>query len=712
MPVSSGNIPYSYTGPYPWISPKPSGSLGFSGIVYEEAMFAILSEIRRYADPFFFVRRVGQPRHLSGILFQNYINPSGAPPSKGVYQPMGSDRTNYAFEPHPSGINLNNLGNINTTDWIQDMRQALSGFRNNEIDGDINGLFELVSYDVNLNDNYIAEWLAAKVGNTRGGQRPYGVRTWNREYYTEFGLPPIGTLGFSGVLYDIDFDEVYYQPFPRLSVITNTGIGGDDELTTATLDGGITIDAASPIFPAFAQPDGTLISLSTRDQEIHFSNSINDSPFSKPISGLYSYYHVSSGLVRVDGDVLLQSNNYIFGANPGTFTVSGARRLTPFSPEDYGNHPQFSRVFIQPPNSLSILKSVVPFSTFNNDLFPASGERIHIYPSNNVTSTFNATEPSGFEYLNDALWTGTRIVDEETRELYGFHLLSPISRNRLWVRHGPQVGVDPLSLMSRAIVDKLDVHRHDSSTTNIGYSGGLVDGSSNRWQLFTTYDDNFAITSNLGAATIGGHDFQARRYWENGILAYLYNKPPLSGVLDTWDFPTFINPTSYRLLSFDSSVNLGSDTVDPYEHCGVYENGESYMAVGSPSEKRPHGFALLTLMEDVTDGYHLFTVGPLEPIVGTNVGFAAGTKFRIRRVEVVDSATDFNEGIWAILAPLPEGSNELNDLILCRLERGSSQWDIVEFYAQEPNTFTFLPQTANIVVPLIDYMILKLPFTI
>lgn len=713
MTISSGQIPYQYTGSYPWRM-HPSGEiLGFSGIVMEEAMFVAIAELRRYADQFYFQdNQTTSVRNLSGIVFQNYQNVSGSPPSQ-PYLPIGEDRSFYAIEPSISGANLGGIGNINTTDWIQDLRQAFSGISHVSYSTiGIQGIWALINDD--CDDDYRSSWLSAKLADIPIHQTGNGVSKWVHEYFTLKTPPPFNTLGASGILYDIDFDEVYFQPFPRFAKTSSVIAAGTDGLSSLLNEAGITIDSCSPIFPNFATTDGFIVTMSNRDSSINFprssANSYSSILGSRPVtlSGLFNYSHVTGGFVRIDGDVLLSTTKYDFGGSDATFDSNTFRRLSVFSPENYFDYPAINRAFvIVPANPNGVLASVVTVSLSDQTTFPPSGAANSTFPSQRISG---GTITNGFEYLNDALWLSTRNLDHNTDEFYGFSLVSPLTRKKLWTRFGPALGIDPLSSLNRCIISKFDMHRDDSNNTIVALSGSQVTGASSnrRTHEFIIYDNNFEIATNdVHATTIGGHGF-SNRFWINSTQALTYNRRVQSGVLDVYDFPSFTNGVSYRRLNVDPSVVLENGGTDNNPRCGVSLDGIEYLAVGTPAVfGRPIGFAPLSLNPDPTNGYDTFDIGPFEAIDGTEVGFSALQSFEIHRIEVIDSAIDFNTGIWMLLGTA--GSiNIFDPMYLCRIERESGVWKIKEFYA---NVSSNIPQSSDPTVLDIDFHLLKLPLT-
>lgn len=163
MVVASSVRPYRYVGPYPF-SGSGVGRIGFSGILFEQAMFALNAEEAIYVSG-------------ASQTFTKYVN-RGASISSG-------------FIPSASGDVLNYRANVNFKNYILDMRTKMSG------------LFGLIQTD----SEYSSDEIGVDYMKVNFGDNPSGsIGTW-RHSETE--------LGNSG-LYDIDLREVSYQPYTRI----------------------------------------------------------------------------------------------------------------------------------------------------------------------------------------------------------------------------------------------------------------------------------------------------------------------------------------------------------------------------------------------------------------------------------------------------------------------------------------------------------------
>lgn len=648
MTLASGIIPYDYER-YPWRA-SAGENLGFSGVVFEQAMWVITAELRRYsttADDFL----------ISGILWQNYQHSSGIP-GYGDYLEMGRARSSYGFEPTTSGAYLVN-DQVNTTDWIQDMRLALSGFLTwstitQNYTNAVNGLFQLVGNDSDAT-NFGWDWLKAKVGYI-GFQYPY--------YNIQYNAPPNGTLGASGNLYDTDLDEVLYHPIPRFA-------------QKADINGGtpVTIDIGRPIFPAFAKPDGNLVSMTSTDNNIAFSDD-------------FHYAHVSSGLVRIDGDVLLDSNTYDFGGNNATFTVQGIRRFGSFTPAHLDAYIPVTRVYVDPPAGTENI--VIPIIS-NTGIFPPSGEQSSRFPA-----TDGLAGVSGFEYITDALWVNTNGFSNGGQDYSAFIMYSPHSRQRLWAKFAED---GEMLELGGLLASPKDIHRQDSSNI-ISFSGLYQEPTfptdSNR-AIFAKYNNNMARTSvffaeSLIAGGSIGEDYGVR-FWHDGTDVFLYTRQAVTAggitfpIIESWPLSNFATRTAYSSGTFDENSEVEPDNFfasdPPVVGFKDLTTGLSFVSAAN-SGVNPTGFNQITFTGST------FDLGPLEVILGNNVGFGS-TKFYPRRVEVIDSATDFTPGVWCFLERVSGGSPK--DYYLARIERDSGKWQIQELYAQK-NTVLYTGATS------------------
>lgn len=280
--------------------------VGFSGIMFEQAMFGLLHEYRKSTST---------PLSLYSPLFTGY---------------HGRGQS-FPFEPTPSGFFLETSGQPTYPDYINDMRQFLGNDGTNSIFSHIS----ISDSDYSANEAK-AGYHLAYFGNTPSGKiRGVGPSTYNSgnfnyPYYNVNDIPPtgngafLGYLGCSGSLLDLDFDEVQYQPYPRFGKSRYSGlaIGDSPNYFLHRL--------ISPIYPAFCKTDGSLIHLTTSDIAYKFFAHDGSTPSELDLYGDQSF--IPSGYIRIDGDTLDPHNTtfkFINSSNP-VFSIksSGLRTIS------------------------------------------------------------------------------------------------------------------------------------------------------------------------------------------------------------------------------------------------------------------------------------------------------------------------------------------------------------------------------------------------
>lgn len=248
MTVSSGVRPYHYNR-YPFVVGS-DGEVGYSGIQFEEAMFAIVAEIDLYS-----------PKTGSDRYFNKYL----------------TSTLKYQFEPTSSGAQLDgtstdNLpdtsgtpGCVNFKNYILDLRTKVSG------------LFAEMVIDSDYSEDAIREdYFKSYFYSTPSG----AVYNWNHNG---------DELGSSGNIYDIDLNEVQYQPYIR---------GAKFKDSTSALT---PMRAVSPIVPMFCTRTGGFPTVTSR--ELAHSKNIPGIPSLPGIVGS-GYEAASNNRFLIVGDVL------------------------------------------------------------------------------------------------------------------------------------------------------------------------------------------------------------------------------------------------------------------------------------------------------------------------------------------------------------------------------------------------------------------------
>lgn len=206
--ISSGNKPYFFEGPYPFSS-SGNQRIGMSGILFEQAMFALIAEQDIY------IAQTGNNRK-----FTKYINKDANITQTFEPRADGSSLAGRSIESNGSG------GCVNFKNYITDLRTKFSG------------LFPLIQSDSPYSDvELLLDYFQRHTGDNPSGS----IGNWVH------GVDLI----INGI-YDIDLREVTYQPYTRVGKFQLSNISG------------IKLPV-KPIGPMFMSRSGTLIATSDRD---------------------------------------------------------------------------------------------------------------------------------------------------------------------------------------------------------------------------------------------------------------------------------------------------------------------------------------------------------------------------------------------------------------------------------------------------------------
>lgn len=342
MIVQSGQLPYQYNFTLPI-----RGRFGPSGILFEQAMFVLKAEDRRY-------------NNASSFDFKLYTH---------------EDITPEVIEPTPNGTRIANSGSLHFIDYIEDMRTGLISVFTNKSDDSGHPLYSNPANTEGegiFNDYFKKLYPSTPSGN---------IGDFNHRILPSTGLVLEGTpdvLGISGIFYDIDIGEVMYQPYPHLRD-SDLPIGEFNSDLQNPLYGAPT----RPLAPCFMRTDGQLLSFNDR-------------------AGMP---WATSGKIRVQGDVLLPQTEFILrNANNtestfGTYFFGSARAIG----VSHKSSP-FAEVFITPNTQNTGLYQV----GVKNNLphCPITSGIASVWPRN---VDFNKTRfPTyveiGFHVFNDTLW--------------------------------------------------------------------------------------------------------------------------------------------------------------------------------------------------------------------------------------------------------------------------------------------------------------------
>lgn len=278
MVLQSGIPPYEYAiGQGSFRVPEPYSAhiaIGPSGILLEQAQFVITAELRKF---FKFLD--------SSILldFFVYINPAIAP--SGPYEPKANGST-LGNEVAPASVSY--------IDVIQDTRGAFESLCS----------FYTFDSDYQIED-FFKGWLQSAYPDSPSGfyfaPELFTTGHYAHRFPSEVGIINYNSpevLGSSGVLYDIDFGEVMFNPAPffaKAEFRTAHDVRGDTNANDTFFI------FSTPVFPAFQKTDGSLIPLTGREPPILAGNVF------------YATAPISSGTVRFDGYALRDQTNIALG---------------------------------------------------------------------------------------------------------------------------------------------------------------------------------------------------------------------------------------------------------------------------------------------------------------------------------------------------------------------------------------------------------------
>lgn len=314
MPVTSGERPYQYLGPWPF-----SGSgidiIGYSGVLFEQIMFVLQAEADLYTEKYWYGKEwLGYP-----TLWSKYINSQSGP----AYSAIPADYAEIGFEPDAYGRNLDGTfdgsrGNCNFNNYINSMRWVLFFYLLDELTNDTNYGYFYAGGDVpNLATRY--DYFATYLSNNPSGaigrfrHTILGRDMYANDVQAGVSTPATsGELGQDGNLYDIDLREVQYQPYIRF--------GPKHRIRTSTTNLGYASGMGlmlMPIFPQVLNTSGQLPYITARDLQ-----HMKQNPYRDP--GIYSsgygfnyilasgYDALASGKLLITGDMLDVDNTKLF----------------------------------------------------------------------------------------------------------------------------------------------------------------------------------------------------------------------------------------------------------------------------------------------------------------------------------------------------------------------------------------------------------------
>lgn len=668
MVMQSGTAPYEYAirgGRFrvcdPYLGTIP---IGPSGILLEQAQFVITAERRKWN------RLSAGGSHLLPD-FNIYINPIITP--SGPYEPKANGST-LDNEIYPASAWI--------LDHIQEIRTAL------------NNLFSNYADDCDLDQyEYRAAWLQSLYPESTSGNYSAddpdtfinAIGHWTHRLPSETGNVEYlahDVLGSSGVIYDIDFAEIMFNPPPHISSTSFDTMHGrrvSNAEDTFNIQQG-------PLFPAFQKTNGSVIALTNREPTFLRSHPN------------YSINHISSGAIRLDGYVISSGTSFYIGNNANIFDASiddflslsqGIRQVL-FG----GNFPD-ARIFIIPKTQNSGIYRIAavnetvdfPNTTIESGKMSFWPTLTTYWPSGlgvDATRIGSTTTLAnlGYHIFDDAIWmldVSPNVTGGLENHPSGLAILSPFTGHRLWIRYADvtagthtQTGWPRMTGLERAntnVIYRLDPA---SITTSTAVSGKL---------LFTQYNDNLdrVVETPTTASTLfqndefpfGASSISVSDFFFDGTNYWVFNLN--SPGFDVFKFTTsfdFVEKYSLSGIRGGRGAYVGGKQIVFY--------GEIPGGVGTFVNTFGSGIQSFVTITDSSDpgGVTAGTITLSEPKYINGAPFIGVSSFaEIMDVFEVTGATHVPNGIYAFLLWTHQvGTN--SRLYLVRIEEATSTWEI------------------------------------
>jgi hypothetical protein len=644
MVLQSGIVPYEWDITMPFRGDLPSG---VAGLIIEQAMWVAVAERRRLRQT-----------ELADMDLDHFqiLNPSGPGPD-----PFDFSSTN--FEPTPGADNFDfhkaEVGPLSALvlDYIVDLRRFLKSDVWSRYDTEYTD--DAIEADV-LNNFYPGSSGQAALNDPFGDLTPYarqeqplGIKSFfPLEFQSAFVLSnDINTLGGSGVMFDRDFGEVMFNPFPWISS-TNT---------SDLRDNNSNIDAAQrarfmsrPFFPMFQKPNGTLITTNSRESSAFIGAGRNADEF--------TISDAVAGRMKLNGDLLFADTKYRIGVQDietDTYDTDFVDHFTYVSSSDRvivngGGRVPDSRVFLTPGAKAEGVYRVAVVNEkadFPNGAVPSGLISTWPPPSGmfQLKNTVTQQIQDGYEVLNAGFW-----VNEGS----GLALISPFTGRALWVRPAD----------NRPSPNAFNTHTWEDDTVGLELIGNQVvkmvnDSSSSpgsamgimRWNAddLDFVDDVFSST--LASAQI------LRDFCFDGTNYYAI------------DFTA----SNLEIFRFDSSFNFVDSfesTAQDFSKTKIFaENGQILVRRFNFNDERP--VALLPLTFPATGSI---------PVLGTPkevINFIGPAIRDIYDMTTVTGSTTVTNGNWALgnVSGQTGGSSPaINSVFLLRLEELATEWHVRE----------------------------------
>lgn len=440
MVVASGQLPYQYDGELP-VRQRRGGwpglevpNIGPSGDLFEQGMFVINAELRKWG--------------VTDLAIQTY---------KAYTHP---DIPGSGFEPKSNGETFVGRPALLATNNIEQMRENLEIY-----------LFEQYAIDSNYSaSDFLYSWLTSAYPESPSGY-PYFFVNWaaggiGLEFPATWLRPPLTDvangdfitdldlhwLGGSGTLFDIDYGEVIFNPFPFPR----------ESLHFAPSANNFALSFC-PIYPLFQTTTG----LGPSVDAARYKNDLSTGTFKSQTN----FDAIQSGYWQLDGYVLLpgtivrlttgNDSNYFGDIGTTTdfsFFVSGQRAVA----DGAGKNDPTARVYVDATSQSSGIyritttnpKSAIPFTSIPSgyaSFWPIGDTFSGIFSSNkmlnkSITITSDGglkIDPrlsTGYHVFNDALWlTSPNAALSGTFLTKGLFVMSPYNGELVWYRPAERI---------------------------------------------------------------------------------------------------------------------------------------------------------------------------------------------------------------------------------------------------------------------------------
>jgi len=667
--MQSGIPPFDYAygnGPFSVADAYGGGGcvLGPSGALLEQAQFALIAERRRWTGENTYVRPYLYPFHLYTHMD---ITPSGP------------------YEPKADGSTLGNSLNPGAfifVDYFYELRGAMD-----ELFGDMADDSDYPS------ETLRASWLQALYPHSPSGfyDAPEGGGDYGNYLHRipseggEIAMSP-DVLGSSGVLYDIDFGEVMFNPYPQIGHYINTSAHGPGDGANAAF-----YITASPFFPAFQKTNGDLVDVTANDPVA--------------VTSLCDTTQTALGRVRLDGYMLTSDSEYYLGKKSQvhdrvqdfTYHSAGIRQIGS-SIEDM----PFSRVFLTPTAQASGVYTIAvrnPHGVVANTTIESGivsnwpPERL-AWPAHNYENDSTLAFNAGYEVFNDAIWMTDQSPEcsswpHSATYASGLAIMSPYTGHKMWVRHAELV----------------NDHKGHNWPTQIGLerisNDNIIRVSPERealgtgdWDIkvhFLQYDDQLNFLSEISSDAFGSfttHNITFVDMFYDGSYLYCTNSLSQGADIYKFDDTTFTYVDKYS-VSVDDVLGLTDlrgchTTVGNYFYSGT-------SGVSTPmSQSGIYPWWIDSHSADPSAQEHgVIGIGAMKNIDGSSiVGYKKYAN--IKDMFEVTGGTHIQNGIYVFM----QWNNSTTDvkLYLLRIVEKTDYWEVVATYYIDNDLNTYYLQ--------------------